>query len=86
MTESLRRVIGRVKQFPPPVQDAIADVIRREVEDRERPRRDGLAAPDGLVAIANQARGSQQSPVDVVQVVREGRDELDRRSMSWWQS
>lgn len=86
MTESLRRAIERVEQLPPPVQDAIAEVISREVEDRERRRRDGLAALDRLAGLGDQARRSAQPPIDAVQLVREGRDELDRRSMSSWQS
>jgi hypothetical protein len=86
MTDSLRRAIEQVEQLPPESQDAIAEVIRREVEDRERRRRDGRAALDRLVTLGEEVRRAGHAPVDAVQLVREGRDELDRRLMSWWQS
>lgn len=85
MTDSLRRAIEQVEQLPSESQDAIAEVIRREVEDRERRPRDRLAALDRLVALADDMRRAGYPPIDAVQLVREGRNELDRRSMSWRQ-
>lgn len=35
MTETLQRVMAQVEQLPPEQQDAIAEVIARELEERE---------------------------------------------------
>lgn len=35
MTETLKKVVDQVKQLPPEVQDAIAEVIERELADRK---------------------------------------------------
>ena len=47
MTETLRRVIAQIEQLPDEQQDALAEILLRELEDREW---------DALVA----SRGSQR--------------------------
>jgi hypothetical protein len=44
MTEALRRAVALVEQLPPEHQEAIAEVILRELEEREW---DGLVATPG---------------------------------------
>jgi hypothetical protein len=36
MTELLRRVVAQVEQLPPDQQDEIAEMLQRELEERER--------------------------------------------------
>ncbi len=35
MTEALRRVVALIEQLPPEQQDAIAEAMQRELEERE---------------------------------------------------
>lgn len=35
MTDTLKRVMAQIEQLPPEQQDAIAEVIERELEERE---------------------------------------------------
>lgn len=35
MTDTLRRAVAHVEQLPPEQQDAIAEIIERELEERE---------------------------------------------------
>ena len=35
MTETLRRVVEQIEQLPPQEQDAIAEIIERELADRK---------------------------------------------------
>jgi hypothetical protein len=57
MTETLKRVVAQIEQLPPEQQDALAEVMLRELEEREW---DALVAQPGshrfLDRLATEAR------------------------------
>ena len=76
MTELLREVVSRIEQLPPAEQDAIAEVMQRELEERapEHRRRIALQALDHLADLT-----ADLPPIDAVRVARESRAALERR-------
>ena len=86
MTEKLKRALERVEQLPPKVQDAIAEVMQREMDEWEKRRREGLEALDAMAALREKLHQAGCPPVDAAQLIREGREELERRSLSPWLS
>ena len=76
MTELLREVVSRIERLPPAEQDAIAELMRRELDELEskRRRRAGLAALDRLAELT-----ADLTPVDAVRVARKSREEPERR-------
>jgi hypothetical protein len=81
VTEALWDAVRRAEKLPPEEQDAIARVVRRELEEREKDegRRRGLAALDRLAELREGLRRDGYPPVDAVKVARESREELERR-------
>ncbi|MGH2562137.1 MAG: hypothetical protein ACRDJH_24010 [Thermomicrobiales bacterium] len=61
MTETLQRVVAQVEQLPPDQQDAIAEVIQRELAEREW---DAIVAKPAsqrfLEELAAEARGEDK--------------------------
>jgi hypothetical protein len=71
----LWEALRRAEKLPPEEQDAIAGVLRRELEEREEARRRrGLEALDRLAELT-----ADLPPIDAVRVARESREELERR-------
>lgn len=81
MTDQLRQLVQRVERLTPEEQDAIAEALRHELEERdaERRRRMGLTALDDLDRLREELRREGYPSVDVVQLAWEMRDELERR-------
>ena len=71
----------RIERLRPEEQDAIAEAPRRELGGREagRKRRAGLEALDRLPGIT-----ADLPPIDAVNISRESREELERRSAVSW--
>jgi hypothetical protein len=63
MTETLRRVVAQIEQLPPEQQDALAEIMFRELEEQEW---DALVAKPGsqrfLARLATEARREDAAP------------------------
>ena len=79
MTALLRDVIAQIEhEFSPEEQDELARQIERELAARRAAsiRQSRLEAIERLSQLA-----AGMPPIDAVQLVREGRDELEKRTL-----
>lgn len=81
MTDQLRQMVQRVERLTPEEQDAIAEALRHELDERdaERRRRTGRQVLARAAAFRSKLRQAGYPPVDAVAIARTAREELERR-------